>query len=201
MKRAPFEPVRRVRVESYGLGQRVTDPVRGDFILTHGRAWTSRIIRFGQRLRIHGEDRKYTRWNHAAIFADEAGTVIEALGAGITERNIAAYDPTEYQVVRIDASPDDREQAVAFARWSLQQPYGWLTIVSIAYSLLSGGKFTFAFEGQQICSGLVARAQERTGAIFNRMPSHIMPADLAKYFDVVPPPADAPKGEPPAASA
>lgn len=59
--------------------------------------------------------------------------------------------------------------------------------MSIAYSLLTGGKFTFGLEGQAICSGLVARAMERTGAIFNRTPSHIMPADLAKYYKVEPP--------------
>ena len=200
MERQPFMPVQRAGVESIGPGERVQGPVRGDFVLTHGRAWTSRIIRFGQRLRIHGDDRKYTRWNHAAIFVDDDGAIVEALGAGIKRRHISAYDETEYQVVRIDASAEDRDQAVAFAERSLAQPYGWLTIVSIAYSLLSGGKFTFAFEGQQICSGLVARAMERTGAIFNRMPSHIMPADLAKYYDVEPPPPATPIGDPPTAA-
>jgi hypothetical protein len=40
-----------------------------------------------------------------------------------------------------------------------------------------------------ICSGLTARCQERTNAIFNRTPSHIMPADLAKYYGVEPPDA------------
>jgi hypothetical protein len=59
--------------------------------------------------------------------------------------------------------------------------------VSIAYTLLTGGKFTFAIDGEAICSGLVARAMERTGAIFNRTPTHVMPADLAKYYDVEPP--------------
>jgi hypothetical protein len=62
-----------------------------------------------------------------------------------------------------------------------------LTIVSIALSLLTGGKFTFGFDGQSICSGLVARALERMCAIFNRSSSHIMPADLAKYIEVEPP--------------
>jgi len=61
---------------------------------------------------------------------------------------------------------------------------GFLTIVSIGFGLLTGAKFTFDFEGQHICSGLVARALERTDAIFNRSPAHIMPADLAKYYQV-----------------
>ena len=35
---------------------------------------------------------------------------------------------------------------------------------------------------QFVCSGLVARALERTGSIFDRDSAHIAPADLAKYF-------------------
>lgn len=69
-------------------------------------------------------------------------------------------------------------------------------IISIAISLLFGGKFTFGFDGQFICSGLVARSLERTNAIFDRSPSHIMPADLAKYFRVTPPPKGTDRGEP-----
>jgi hypothetical protein len=38
-------------------------------------------------------------------------------------------------------------------------------------------------DGTEICSGLVARGEERTRAIFSREPSHVMPADLAKYYD------------------
>ena len=37
-------------------------------------------------------------------------------------------------------------------------------------------------DGQFVCSGLVARALERTGSIFDRDSAHIAPADLAKYF-------------------
>jgi hypothetical protein len=71
-----------------------------------------------------------------------------------------------------------------------------MNIVSIALSLITGGKFTFGFDGQAICSGLVARALERTNAIFNRDPEHIMPADLAKYFNVQPPAPRGPRGLP-----
>lgn len=192
--RRPFAPVPRVAVTRYGPGDepRIYQP--GDFILTHGDAWTSKLIRFGQRLRIHGADRKYTHWNHAAMVVSDAGNLIEALGAGVLRTTIANYRPAEYHLVTIDASREDRTQAVDFAEWAAgekdggrRQRYGFLTIASITYSLLTGGKFTFGFEGQAVCSGLVARAMERTGAIFNRTPTHIMPADLAKYYDVEPP--------------
>lgn len=187
MRRQPFHPVPRRAVQRFRPGEAVTDPQPGDFLLTHGSAWTSRLIQLGQRVRIHGADSKYCYWNHAAIFVDTQGTIIEALGSGVTEDDVAKYTPKDYHVVRIEAGDLDRQEAVAFARWCLDQPYGWVTIASIGLSLLTGARFSFGFDGQQICSGLVARAQERTHAIFNRTPSHIMPADLAKYYQVDPP--------------
>lgn len=197
-ERAEFRPVPNAGVVQCGPGERADlglfDP--GDFILTHGDAWTSRMIRFGQRIRIHGKDRKYTHWNHAAMIVSEGGDLIEALGAGVSETHLSRYDDAEYHLVRIGASPEDRKQAVAFSTWAAgvtaggrRQRYGFITIASIAFTLLTGGKFTFAIEGQAICSGLVARAMERTGALFNRTPTHVMPADLAKYYDVEPPPS------------
>jgi uncharacterized protein YycO len=183
--------------ETFGPGQTVRDPLAGDFILTHGDAWTSKLIRFGQRLRCHGTDAKYARWNHAAMFVDEDGNLIEALGGGVQKRNVSVYQGTEYTIVRIQkiiGGTGDREEVMKFAEWSLGQPYGFMAIVSIAIGLIFGGSFTFGFDGQSICSGLVARALERTSAIFNREPSRIMPADLAKYFRVEPPSASMPRG-------
>jgi hypothetical protein len=59
-------------------------------------------------------------------------------------------------------------------------------VASIGISLLTGLRFSFGFDGQQICSGLVARALERSDHIFERSPSHILPADLAFLFDIKP---------------
>jgi uncharacterized protein YycO len=158
------------------------------------------LIRFGQRLRFSGEDRKYCWWNHAAMIVSSDGDLVEALNAGVRRTHITAYGSTEYTLVHLQptvANQHDREQSIGFATWCLGQPYDWLTIASISLSLITGGKFTFGFEGQSICSGLVARSLERTSAIFNRTPSHIMPADLAKYFQVEPPPEGTKIGTPP----
>ncbi len=158
------------------------------------------MIRFGQRLRIRGDDRIYTHWNHAALIVSSNGDIIEALGRGVCRRNLSAYEPKEYKLVRLNASDADREQEVHFARWAAGEVdsagndipqsqrvsirYGFMTIVSIGYSLLTGGKFSFSIAGQEICSGLVGRCLERTGVIFGRKPpTHMMPADLAKYYD------------------
>ncbi len=190
MSQATFVPVAREGVEVSAAGASRPAFRRGDFILTHGKSLTSSLIRFGQRLRIHGEDRKYTRWNHAALIVDDDGSLIEALGRGISSTHLSSYDDSEYLVVQIKASDHDRSQAVDFAKWAAgrgnpgaRKKYGFVTIVSIAYTLLTGGKFTFGIDGRLICSGLVARAMERCGAIFSRNTTHIMPADLAKYYD------------------
>jgi uncharacterized protein YycO len=190
--------VARESVQRCGAGEEAGAFEPGDFVLTHGDAWTSRLIRFGQRLRIHGADRKYTHWNHAAVIVSDDGELIEAIGRGVSRTPLSAYRDAEYHLVRIGAGGEDRRQAVAFADWAAggatgdeRQRYGFLTIASIAYTLVTGGKFTFGIDGQAICSGLVARAMERTGAIFNRTSTHIMPADLAKYYDVEPPSAGA----------
>ena len=173
-------------------------PRPGDFILTHGSEWTSQLIRFGQRLRFRGERAKYTYWNHCALVVDEDGAIVEALGtSGVTERSIHDYDPTQYTVVRIAASDEDRREAAAFARACVGAKYGNLTVISVAVSLVTGGSFSFAFDGQQMCSGLVARALERTTAIFKHDPARIMPAELAEFFNVEPPPPNTPKGTPP----
>lgn len=87
-----IEPVQLVtHIQRFGPGERVAEPQPADFILTHGRSFYSKLIRFGQALRFLGADRKYARWNHTAIFTDRNGTIIEALGAGVTQRTIADY--------------------------------------------------------------------------------------------------------------
>lgn len=156
----------------------------GDFILTHGKELSSQLIRFGQSLRFRGTDAKYAHWNHAAIIMNEKGDLIEALTTGIALSNLSKYKDEEYIVVHIVADSEDRIEAINFALACLRLEYGWSIIISIALSFLTGLKFSFGFDGQFICSGLVARALERTSAIFDKEPSHITPADLAKYYKV-----------------
>lgn len=199
MAQKPFRRIDGTTSKRYGPGEeaQATDFKPGDFILTHGDTKISKLIYTGQKLRFHGADEKYTWWSHAALVVSEEGDLIEAVGAGVRETNISRYKPTEYHLVRLGpvATGNDREEVVKFAKSCVGLPYGRLTVMSIAISLLTGCKFTFGFDGQSICSGLVARALERTSAIFNRTPSHILPADLAKYFDVEPPKAGADKGQ------
>jgi hypothetical protein len=171
----------------YGPGESVTSVLPGDFLLTHANAWTSKLIRFGEGLRYWGERSKFAHWSHAALFVSENGDIVEALGSGVQKRNVSVYRETEYHVIRLTAtSKEDRDHAVAFAGHCLNDHYGFLTIISLAITLLTASKFFFGVNGQMICSGLVARALERFGAIFQYDSWHTMPADLAECFSVVP---------------
>lgn len=190
MSHREFQAITGCDVKHFAPGAVCTpeDYQAGDFIMTHIDSFYGRLIRFGQGLRFMGTERPFTWWNHAALIANKNGDLIEAIDAGVRNSNLTKYAATEYQIIRLGAlaSEHDREQMVTFANWCLNEPYGWFTIVSITFSLLTGCKLSFGFEGQAICSGLVARALERGNAIFNRSPSHMMPADLAKYFNIRP---------------
>lgn len=165
-------------------GKKATDYQAGDFILTRGKGFFAELIRFGQLLRFTGADYKFAYWNHAALITTNTGEIIEALTKGVYRRDLSYYDNKEYILVRIEASDEDRLQAVSYAEGAIGNRYGWLTISSICLSLITGLKFSFGFDESRICSGLVAGALERTNAIFPRPASHIMPGDLAKYYDV-----------------
>jgi hypothetical protein len=189
MHAAPFAAIDHLGSELVPAGQSAVTWVPGDFLLTHGDAFFSKIIRFGEGLRIRGADRPYTWFNHAALVIDDQGNLAEALGAGVVRSHADKYLAKDYVVVHSGASPGDVTEILGFADWVLATRcrYGWLTIVSLALTMLTGAKLTFFVDGEFICSGFVARAMERTGAVFSRDPVHITPADLAKYYDARPP--------------
>jgi hypothetical protein len=193
------------RIDRYAPGEQPAQFTPGDFLLTHAKSWTSSLIRFGEAIRYWGARRKFAHWSHAALIADASGNIIEALGNGVQLRNISVYRDTEYHLVHLTevlpSAPSETEQAeranaVAFAQHCLQDHYGFLTLLSLAVTLLTGSRFFFGVDGQMICSGLVARALERMGAIFPYDSWHMMPADLAEQFNVVPTPGAA-IGNPP----
>ena len=170
--------------ERAGPGEAATAFERGDFVLVAGTHFNSGLIRFGQKLRIHGDDRRHLKWTHAALIVDRDGSLIEAVGTGVRRWHLDHYRDDDYVVVRIHTSEENRDEVVRFAEWALdrQSSYSRLSTVSIGLSMLTGSRLTFFIDGQFVCSGLVARALERTGSIFDRDSAHIAPADLAKYF-------------------
>ena len=170
--------------ERAGPGEAAAGFDRGDFVLVAGTHLNSRLIRLGQKLRIRGADRRHVKWTHAALIVDRDGSLIEAVGTGVRRWHLDRYRSDDYVVVRLHTSEENRDEVVRFAEWALRRgsSYSRLSTVSIALSMLTGSRLTFFIDGQFVCSGLVARALERTGSIFDRDSAHMAPADLAKYF-------------------
>ncbi|HEY0370555.1 MAG TPA: hypothetical protein VGD79_01040 [Thermoanaerobaculia bacterium] len=188
--RPPYIPrVRRERAETESVDAQLQAAGAyrpGDFVLVKSKTLQAKLIRLGQWLRFRGDDRRYIGWSHAAVIVDADGGLVEAVGSGVQKSHVDHYKDVDHAVVDISALVDapDREEVVAFANWCLDERYGYLTIISITIAIITGSKLIFGIDGQNICSGLVARALERTRAIFQRASSHITPADLAKMFDV-----------------
>jgi len=173
-------------VRFYRSGEEIEGYEGGDFLLTRGDYWTSRLIQFGQGLRT---DKRYARWNHAVLVLNEQGDIAEALSDGVVCNHISKYTAPACHLVKITASDQDRSQMMEFAESVLRScdrtEYGWLTILSIILTLLTGSRLVFGMVGTAICSGFVAEALVRTGEIFDKPSSHMMPADLAAHYEVV----------------
>jgi hypothetical protein len=192
---APSEAMKAgVSVERFGPGGMPTEWHMGDYMLVSAGVWkdgkrgpvpfVSRMIQFGQSLRFRGDRRPFAHWNHAVWVSK--GELIEALGGGVTASPYEKYRDVEFHVVHSNLNDVEREDADAFVRYELDRhtKYGFVTIVSIGLSLLTGMKFNFGMLSTAICSGLVAGALAANE--WREDPSHIMPADLAEYADVRP---------------
>jgi uncharacterized protein YycO len=160
-------------------------PQVGDFILCERRGFIARCIRLGQSIRFRGPDRKYARFTHAALVVSRDGALVEATSKGVERSHLTKFKDVPYVMVHTYTGHEDQGQILRFANRVVGEEYGYATIACCVLGLLTGGAFTFGFQGQSICSGLVARAQERSGAYFDRLAEDIMPADLARYYKVV----------------
>lgn len=160
-------------------------PFPGDFFLTVKTGLMWRMISWGMARRFRGDLRKFAVWNHAGFVIGYGGEIIEATHKGVVANNISEYTGREYVIVspKYDTI-SDIDQALAFTTWATGKPYGFLTIAGLAVWSLLGGSFDMSLDGTLICSGLVARALERAGYIFDRDPSRVTPGDLARHFDV-----------------
>ena len=168
----------------YGPGEAATDFEPGDFILTHRHMPISRMIRLAQKIR--GRERRYAYWSHAAVIVDKDGSLVEAETKGVIRSPLSKYEPEEYQLVHLgdSAGERDRKQVAAFAESLVGQPFGYLDMFSVGLSLFTGAKVNISYESHLMCSALVARALERTDAIFSDEPAHMLPADLARHYGV-----------------
>lgn len=168
-------------------GEAVSHPVPGDIVLVRGVGWLGKAIRLFERMRYRREeDRPFTYWSHVAIIVGHNGFLVEVLHTGVMLSRLEKYREQEYHYVHLDLSEPDRSNAAYYACACLRQRYGVLSFLLFAFSLIAGDRSRIADRGQQGCVALIVRALQRAGMRFERGPADMMPADLAKRFDVRP---------------
>lgn len=176
--------VPKTTVRYFGPGQHCSDPSPGDLVLVASPGLPAKIIRFGERLRCRGAARPYARVNHAATVLCR-GIVQEMAGGGGRLTALASWKSQHYAVVHvIDASPDQRQAAVKVARWYVNVPYGWPSIVSDAIYLLSGFPLALTIGQSVVCSADASGAQRCLGLIPGKPDIAVLPSDLAGWYDV-----------------
>jgi hypothetical protein len=179
-----------IEVSHFPAGEAPERFVPGDFSLH--RATTNKgrggattrlgmLIQAGERARFGDSD--FARWTHSTLIVSERGQVVEAISSGVALDDIEKYRGSDYMVVHVNASPEQRRLACGFARGRVPDQYGVLNFVGLAFQALFGWTVSIHMDGQFICSGLVARATEKYIDAYPRSPENMMPGDLAYFWD------------------
>jgi hypothetical protein len=177
----------RARVDRFGPGERMPRPQAGDFVLIRRDSWIGKVIHWVQRLRFpEREDRQYLHWTHAAFVTAASGRIIEAGSRGVVAQTLEKYDDIEYHYVHVNATDSARWAAVLYAESCVGQSYGRLDFLALGLAALTGRQLGRRDPRTQNCVALVVRALERMRGSFGREPLDMMPADLAKHYDVTP---------------
>jgi len=167
-------------------GDTAQTPRVGDFLLRGLTAQgpVSWAIKAGSWLRRY--EPPYRRFSHAALVIGEDGTLAEALGRGVQRSPITKYELANYVLVRTAVGEHDQRQVPRFAEavLSARTRYGFATIFGLGLYCLVGGQLCIQEAGTAICSGFVSDALARASYVWPRPPFAMMPADLARYFDV-----------------
>jgi uncharacterized protein YycO len=176
------------KVERYGAGETATHFNPGDFILSHRHRPIAGLISFAQKVRFRGADAVYAHWSHCASIVAEDGALVEAESLGVERSPISKYQSREYHLVRLgpEFSQEGRTQAVAYSTAQVGQAFGFLALTGAALFLIFGWPVRLMRRDHQICSGLVVRALQEGGLLPEADPALMLPADLAKIYDVVP---------------
>ena len=167
-------------------GETIPHRQPGDIILVRDKNWLGWLIRCIERIRYRAaDDRSYTYWDHAALVTSSAGHMVEVNPRGVVISHIRLYRDRDYHYVRLNLPDAERRAAVQFARSCLKQKYSLRNFLLLAATIALGDRVRMP-DGGQGCVSLVARALQEAGIRFDRKPTDMTPADLAKRFGVTP---------------
>jgi hypothetical protein len=170
-----------------GPGEAIVNPKPADLVLVRGQNWISGLIRSFERIRYNREeDRPFAHWSHAALVVSSAGHIVEVLETGVLISRLDKYKDWEYHYVFLDLSESDRRRATRFAYSCVRQKYGLFGFLTLGATVLLGDRFHVPDRGQQGCVALVVRALQHAGMTFERRPTDMIPADLARQLGVRP---------------
>ncbi len=148
----------------------------GDVVLAHTRGLFGWLVRFGT----------HSRWSHAALIEAVGATpeqtwVIQAEAKGVTRATLDQVAPGGYYVIVPAPKGLDRQRMVAWARTRVGEEYGYLTVLSIAITLVTPWflRVDFRRQGSLICSALVALSLHAGGWLAHVGDFYqVSPADL-----------------------
>ena len=101
-------------------------------------------------------------------------------------QQIEKYRRAEYHYVHLDVPDSDRWAGVLFAELCVGQPYGRLSFLALGLAALTRRQLQIQDPRRQHCVSLVIRALERMRGEFGREALDMMPADLAKHYNITP---------------
>ncbi len=146
-------------------------------VLCHTNSFLGWVIRVGERIRW----RSGATWNHAAIVVTSGPNplIVQATGRGVTQTHLLSVTD-RYTIVSV---PSESASGAAFASSQLGERYGFLTVASIIFNLLTPHFIHIEVRRQNtwICSALVAESL-RAGSWLHSWPSiyEVSPAQLAQ---------------------
>lgn len=143
----------------------------GDLVFCHSKGFISKAIRLAEWFRFRGGD----RYNHVAVLYKEVEVdgdaddwlVIQAEARGVTcTRRLNEVAPGgSYEVVPIEGTVKDPDDVVLFAFNEVGSKYGFLTIVSILFTLFTPKFVNIMLPNTWICSALAAESLRAGGWI------------------------------------
>ena len=195
MRKGFTAPEASVRV--FHEGQACVNALPGDMILVQHDGFAPAVIRFGQRVRYfmlrHLFRRKeflkiYCQYNHSMIVVDGGpeATVCQMEAAGGRIVKLRDYVDRKYVVVSpTNVHDTQRLAARRFAVWCEDINYGWFSIFGdVLDVLIPVISIALASGVRMVCSTASCLAHRCMGLIPDKSDVSVMPADLARYYDV-----------------
>lgn len=123
-------------------------------------------------------------FSHTAIMID--GVLYEALGRGVRRlEGVEAEQRAREAIAHVDlpVHKSDHQQVVRWLEYQVGKGYSVLGFLMAGVQTLTGNAVVISLVGEYICSGLVARALQLAGYLYDAEARLATPASLAVELD------------------